>query len=254
MCSPSICQESKGSLVRFGLQHGNITRNTWGSFPFYLNEQPFEVFLRVIAWGPWIFWQSSFWLSFPSVFWIYLTSNLRDKKVSISSVASVKSFFPSLLKNSDVPERNVSSPPQVKNGFRQRTGLNSPGNHHLWRTWVIKFSEFLLCSSIFQCLYCTMSLELKWKGIERVCRAMTIEKSNAYIRMPFKPEWSRYSTFWMSMEWMETQWPAVCGLAEHNGTFEWIYLIQWRNTHDTIPIHNFCFTTLSWTYYIYHVS
>lgn len=171
MCSPSICQESKGSLVRFGLQHGNITRNTWGSFPFYLNEQPFEVFLRVIAWGPWIFWQSSFWLSFPSVFWIYLTSNLRDKKVSISSVASVKSFFPSLLKNSDVPERNVSSPPQVKNGFRQRTGLNSPGNHHLWRTWVIKFSEFLLCSSIFQCLYCTMSLELKWKGIERVCRA-----------------------------------------------------------------------------------
>lgn len=164
MCSPSICQESKGSLVRFGLQHGNITRNTWGSFPFYLNEQPFEVFLRVIAWGPWIFWQSSFWLSFPSVFWIYLTSNLRDKKVSISSVASVKSFFPSLLKNSDVPERNVSSPPQVKNGFRQRTGLNSPGNHHLWRTWVIQVSEFLLCSSIFPV---SLLYHEPWTKVER---------------------------------------------------------------------------------------
>lgn len=48
------------------------------------------------------------------------------------------------------------SPFQVENGFGQRTGLNSPGNQHLWRTWVIAF--WVHCS-IFCCL-CTISWAL----------------------------------------------------------------------------------------------
>lgn len=41
---------------------------------------------------------------------------------------------------------------QVKNGFGQGARFDSPGNHHLWRTWVI---EFYVQYSILVCL-CTV--------------------------------------------------------------------------------------------------
>ena len=52
-----------------------------------------------------------------------------------------------------VPEKRLSAF-QVKDGFGQRAGLNSPGNQHLWRTWVIEFRV--------QCSTCPCLCSASW--------------------------------------------------------------------------------------------
>lgn len=64
---------------------------------------------------------------------------------------------------------------QVKNGFGQRAGLNSPGNQHLWRTWVI---EFWVQHSILLC-FCTVLGALCESGEETAAGWTVVLKGSA---------------------------------------------------------------------------
>lgn len=116
---------------------------------------------------------------------------------------------------------------QVKNGFGQRAGLNSPRNQHLWRTWVI---EFRVQHSILLC-FCTVLGALCESGEETAAGwtvvlkgsaqgqqgkvqgcTMTTEggKSNAYIRRLLR------SRGFMSAGWKNVTYPS-----------EWQWTLRW---------------------------